>query len=135
MLNMVSQKGRIHCLPLLYFLTIGCGTIKSDPLIKNALLKGRITDLQTGEPMIGATIYEFENIYNIETTDLNGYFEIKFQDQMPYLVLSGYYNPLIFEIKSGTINELTVSKRTWKKSERLRTRLSHYVKSHANNKN
>ncbi|WP_143307575.1 SusC/RagA family TonB-linked outer membrane protein [Chitinophaga vietnamensis] len=87
--------------------------LASNILFAQLVLKGRIIDLQTHEPLIGATI-RFKNGTGGAVTDANGNYSLPFKGPLPQTVLVGFvgYQPRELEIYEPPENaEITLRSR------------------------
>ncbi len=108
--------------------TSGCKSYAPLLDLSGKMVRGKIIDQESGEPMIGQSIIEF-NSPNGTITDTSGYFELQFQGNHPILELSGFYEPLYVKINPDEYNLILLDEGLSKKSRKLFKKVFKYLES------
>ena len=88
--------------------------------MKGKFVVGKI--VVENEAMIGLDIYEVDNILNGTVTDINGNFKLRFENDLPVIILTGSYYPLYARVHSDKFNLIdyeNISSSSQKLSKRL----------------
>lgn len=99
---------RLLIMILVVLQLLSCKSNSYTFLNKGEIIRGKIIDEETGEVMIGETIYEYDNKMNRTLTDLEGHFKLKFDSIYPFVVIPQCFTEYIFEVQSKE-NTLIVS--------------------------
>ena len=86
------------------------------PIITGKILLKEEADYK---PLIGASIYKYGNIMNHTHSDIEGKFELTLENDTLLCVLSGFFNPIIFEVVPNIENKVLLNRSLLKKSERI----------------
>ncbi len=86
------------------------------------ILRGKVIDGETEEPLIGAMIFNPEDITINCTTDTNGQFELELADPVEYIIVNYNCSLMDFWIVADWNNEMLIeygTKKAFRKSKRL----------------
>ena len=119
----------MYILGFIIVTSLGCKSYTPLLDLSGKTVRGQIIDQESGEPMIGQSVIEFNNARNGTLTDITGYFEIQFQGNHPILELTGCFEPLYVKIEPDEHNVIKLDFGLTKKSRKLYKSVSRFLKS------
>lgn len=88
-----------------------------------AKIIGRLINGETNSVMVAQEVSEYDNPLNKVSTDSKGEFEITLQNNIPVLVIHGFYNSILVKVEVDKRNDIVFNSKLIKESSRIKRSL------------
>ena len=118
-LELTLMKKKINILLIIITILLGsCNSYKPMFELNEKTVHGKIIDGETGEVLIGQSVYEYDRNSNNTLTDTLGNFKLFFLGNNPIIKLKGFSEPFFIKISPNEFNNIILDSKAIETSKK-----------------